>query len=103
MILYIIQKNDTVYGGSETKLFNNYHSGGGLVVVAESWQQLLGICETWNHCVADNWKIAKKEYDVWDTSGINVDELSENDMVGAYAIDDDRMPAIYPFPDAGCC
>lgn len=74
MKMYVFQYNDQV---SE-----NYHSGGGLMVIAKNTEHVKELIE-------------KEEY-----IKITNDEWQE---VIVYELKEDEKPRIFVFPDAGCC
>ena len=62
-------------------LTNSYHSGGGLVVVAETVEQAVQMAVT---------------------EGVSFDDAEIADVI-AYQLAAPAEPRVYIFPDAGCC
>jgi hypothetical protein len=66
------------------KLTDNYHSDGGLVVVAANLQRAVELAE------AEEVEFSKGDYD----------ELTPSNV---YNTDDSAEEKVFIFPDAGCC
>ena len=66
------------------KLTDNYHSDGGLVIVAETLQRAIELAE------ARGVEFSKGDYD----------ELTPSNV---YNTDDSAEEKVFIFPDAGCC
>jgi hypothetical protein len=66
------------------KLTDNYHSDGGLVVVAANLQRAVELAE------AEGVEFSKGDYD----------ELTPSNV---YNTDDSAKEKVFIFPDAGCC
>jgi hypothetical protein len=66
-----------------SQLTGRYHSGGGLVIVAE------GLLEA-QKMILDSWPDCQPENEEWESAIV-------------YPTSPDAKPHVYVFPDAGCC
>ena len=77
------------------QLTDNYHEGGGLVVVAKDKEHVKELIKWAN------------EYDKWDETHLKDAEiaLTEKEWEGVivYPTNDDAKANVFVFPDAGCC
>jgi len=79
------------------QLTDRYHSEGGLVIVVKDEEQVANLINGAN-------KITYKETDDFTLADADI-ELTEEEWgnVIIYPTDETVEPAIYVFPDAGCC
>ena len=74
------------------KVSNNYHDGGGLVIVAKDKRAANKEVKSYNKA-NQGWR---------NEDPINITEKEWKTVI-VYKLDGEHKPKVYPFPDAGCC